>query len=388
VLFATGWSLSVAACAFAENFLSFTAGRLVMGAFQAGIFPCATLILKVWYPASRRGLATALLNSFMLIGGAAGTVVTGALLSPVGWRGTFILYAIPGLLWAAWFAWWFHNRPAEHPGVNKAELDVIQGPQTPATADATGTAPRPEAVVSEQVKAHHDSLASQPSSPLPAPNLSTSAVVSRSRWALVMLAILTLVLLYTQQAFRAGANRLFDTWMPAYYELEKGTSKEMGAYLSALLQLMGVAGGMMGGLLSDEVLRRTGSLRAARNGVALFSLTGSVALYFAAFPIPNVYVSSLVFSLGVFLFCFSSPCAYALTMDVGGKYLAVVFALMNTFGNLGAWAFVSFAGYLRDWGGWNLVLLVFVGMHVAAAVCWIFLNPNATLEGAFARRSE
>src|SRR5262249_42610831 len=74
-LYAAGWSLALIGCAVARNFTELYAGRLAMGVLQAGIFPCATLILAVWYPASQRGFATASLNSFMLIGGAAGTML-------------------------------------------------------------------------------------------------------------------------------------------------------------------------------------------------------------------------------------------------------------------------------------------------------------------------
>ncbi|MFO0928046.1 MAG: MFS transporter [Gemmataceae bacterium] len=69
------------------------------------MFPCATLILAVWYPVTKRGLATALLNSFMVIGGAVGTALTGRLLGPLGWRTLFVAFAVPGVLWAVWFAW-------------------------------------------------------------------------------------------------------------------------------------------------------------------------------------------------------------------------------------------------------------------------------------------
>src|SRR5262249_29919905 len=106
-LFAAGWSLATPACAFVVRFVDLYTARLLLGAFQAGIFPCATLIIAVWYPASQRGVATALLNSFMLIGGAFGSMLTGWLLDPFGqilegvgpltekdgWRGVFALFA-------------------------------------------------------------------------------------------------------------------------------------------------------------------------------------------------------------------------------------------------------------------------------------------------------
>lgn len=347
VLFAVGWSLALAATALADGFYGLYAGRLAMGALQAGIFPCATLILQAWYPASRRGMATALLNSFMVIGGAAGTFLTGRLLGPMGWRNLFVAFAVPGLLWAVWFAFWFRRRPEDHPGVNAAELAIIRG--QPAAAPVSAVAPAVEGQRPGGVG------------------------------TLTGLAVLTLVLIYTQQAFRAGANRLFDTWMPTYYEQARGLTREAAADLTTLLQIALIVGGLVGGLLSDYVLARTGSRWAARNGVALFSLFSSCLLYLAAYPIDNVYLATVVFGTGAFLFCFSSPCAYALTMDVGGKYLAIVFGLMNMVGNLGAWAFVSYLPRLKELGGWELALGTFVAMHLAALVCWLFLDPTVVV---------
>jgi ACS family glucarate transporter-like MFS transporter len=353
VLMAALWSVATAACALAEGYYGLMAGRIVQGIFQAGIFSCATLILAVWYPATKRGIATAWLNSFMLLGGVFANFVTGWLLGPLGWRWLLVVYAVPGILWAVWFAWWFRSRPADHPGVNDAEQRLIDGPP-------------------------------------PAP---ASVPVAAIRRALPLFAVLAIALLCAQQACRAGANRLMDQLMPTYYEKggrldavlppgDEARTKErrsLAAYLTGCLLIAQVVGSMMGGMLSDAVLRRTGSLRLARNGVALFSLLGSVALYLAAYPIADVYAATAVFGLGVLVFSFSSPCAYALAIDMGGKDLAIVFSLMNMAGNLGAYAFVSFVPTLAASRGWDAGLLVFVGMHLVAAACWVWLDPNAKL---------
>src|SRR5262249_2703113 len=143
-------------------------------------------------------------------------------------------------------------------------------------------------------------------------------------------------------------------------------------------------GGLTGGLLSDAVLRRTRSRRAARNGVALLSCFGSAAIFLLTFPIGNVYLHVLVFGLGVFVFCFASPCAYSLTMDIGGRNLAIIFSVMNMAGNLGAAAFVTFVPELVNRGGWNLALTVFLAMDLAAGLCWLVLNPNANIDDALA----
>ncbi|MFM7152366.1 MAG: MFS transporter, partial [Gemmataceae bacterium] len=85
-------------------------------------------------------------------------------------------------------------------------------------------------------------------------------------------------------------------------------------------------------------------------------------------------------------FCFSSPCAYALAIDIGGKHLAIVFGLMNMIGNLGAFALVSGISGLVQFGGWPFALGVWLSLHLVAVVCWIFLNPNVVIGEA--RHSE
>ena len=46
------------------------------------------------------------------------------------WRLTFLLFAVPGIIWAVWFWWWFRDEPGEHRGVNGAELQLIRKDQT------------------------------------------------------------------------------------------------------------------------------------------------------------------------------------------------------------------------------------------------------------------
>jgi sugar phosphate permease len=344
-VFAAGWSVAMIGCAVSRGFVDLFAARLAMGVLQAGIFPCATLILAVWYPVSQRGTATALLNSFMLFGGAISSALTAVLLEPLGWRAVFAAYAAPGLLWSAWFYWWFRNRPEEHPGVNPAEAAVI----------GKG---RPR----------------EPAGPVPAQE---APARSASWW--VVLGSLPLLLLCGQQCFRAAANRLFDSRLPTYFEDERGATRRQAGILASMPQLAGIFGGTLGGVLSDYILRRTRSLRAARRGLAMASLAAAVGLYLLAYTIASVPLATAVLSLGFFIFCFSSPCAYALTMDISGKHLAVVFGLMNMAGNLGAWVFVSSISALVRLGGWQLLLGVWIYLHLAALVCWFFLDPEIVI---------
>src|SRR5262249_10659975 len=106
-LLAAGWSVALALGGLAHSFEPLLASRLVQGALQAGIFPCATLALAAWFPPTQRALASGVLSSFMMVGSAVGSYVTAKMLEVVDWKTMFLIYALPGLLWAAWFYYWF-----------------------------------------------------------------------------------------------------------------------------------------------------------------------------------------------------------------------------------------------------------------------------------------
>lgn len=342
-LFTVGWSLATAAIGLSFAVWMLLAARALQGALQAAIFPCATLIMAAWLPPSRRAFASALLNSCMLTGGAMVNNLNGWLLAPFGWRTLLFTYALPGVAAALFFYLWFRNRPDEHSAVNLEEREIIQA----------GRSPEP-----------HTGKVSYP-------------------WLAILLSM-PLWLICTQQFFRAGANRFNDQWLPRYLttnplkEIENEDERKAKAnHYAAIPQYAGVVGGLIGGLISDYVLRRTGSRRAARNGVAVVSLSFTVLSYVPIFFVQDAVTQVFFFSVGYFISAFSSPCAYALSMDVGGKNLPIVFGAMNMIGNFGAAAMSAMVPRFNNWsGGWTVSLIVFVAIHGVAMVCWMVLDPR------------
>ncbi len=391
-IYAAGWSIMMAVTAAATSLPVLVSGRGLMGAFQAGIFPCATMILAAWYPATRRGFTSAMLNSFMLIGGVIASWVTGQLIGPLGWRGLFLLYAVPGLAWAAWFAVWFRNRPQEHPSVNAGELAIIS-PQAAGGLGSrrldTGRPPtslRGSNAQDESITVKQEALSTEMPAKQPlvheheveVNDLVQRVVKPSVPWLAIFLSS-SLWLICLQQFCRAGALRFFDMWLPTYLQEARGQSVTSANYWTSLPLLAGVLGGMIGGVLSDFVLAQTGSRRAARQGVTIGSIVVALTFYGLAFQVADVWAAMLLACLGVLFMTFSSPCAYALTMDMGGRNLGIIFATMNMAGNLGSWAFTTFLPRIVEWRGWNTALLVFASMHVVAIVCWLVLNPNGII---------
>ena len=349
-LYAAGWSLATAGMGMAADVWGFIGCRGVMGALQAGIFPAATLVMAAWLPSSQRAFASALLNSCMLIGGAIVNNLTAEAMLPKGpltWRELLAVYAAPGILWAVWFAWWFRNTPEEHPSVNEAEKKVI-------AAGRSGQSPNVRAAIS---------------------------------WT-VLLSV-TLWLICAQQFLRAGGSRFMDQWLARYLELvplrtetDDTIRQATAKHYSTIPQYAGVVGGLVGGFLSDAILRRTGRRWLARNGVAagslfLGSLTFLPVLWFTE-PVAQV----VFLTLGYFLVTLASPCAYAITMDVGGRNLPLIFGAMNMVGNFGAAAVTGIVPWFNQLTPetWAASLAMLIGIHAIAGILWIVIDSRRSLE--------
>ena len=106
----------------------------------------------------------------------------------------------------------------------------------------------------------------------------------------------------------------------------------------------------------------------------------SLPLIFLALVIADTNAAVAVISLGSFFAALAGPCAYTITIDMGQQHVATVNSTMNMCGNLGAWAFpVAVPWLLKNFGGWDAVLVVFGGTYVLAAVFWLILNPNGNI---------
>jgi ACS family glucarate transporter-like MFS transporter len=335
------WSMVSALTAAALGFWSILLARLALGGIQSGIFPCATSTISKWYPPQGRAFPSGALAAFMSVGAAAGSLLTGYLVEPLGWRLMFILYALPGLLWAMLFWRWFRDRPEDHASVGPGELAIIRG-------DA---AVRPSAAAADQA-----------SEPIP--------------WGTILLSG-AMWWIGAQQLFRAAGYMFFTSWFPKYLRETRNVTLSESGVLTAMPLLAVVAGSLAGGFLSDAIYRRTGSLRLARQGLAALSMGVCAGLVFLAAGIRNQYLAVSVISAGSFCAALAGPCAYTITIDLGGRHVTSVFSFMNMCGNIGAVAFPIVLPYLVAWTeSWHVALTLFGSLYVAAGLCWVCFDGN------------
>lgn len=358
-LFAIAWSAATGVMAAATGLAGLVISRVAQGIAQAGLIPTSVLTVSKWFPKTGRAFATGALGSFMSVGGALGVWLTGAAIDPEGgwgwtWRFVFFVFALPGLLWAIGFWIWFRDEPREHKGVNDQEADLI-------AEDAAAPSKRP----------------SQPT--VPANQRAAATGGRRTPW-IAIASSPALWWICGQQICRAAGYMFFTSWFATYLQETRGVSIAVSGFLNMLPLLAVVVAGLAGGALSDWLLTRTGSRAIARQYMGAICLLACALLIFCSMSIEDTLAAVLVISLGSFFAALAGPCAYTITIDMGGPDVAAVNATMNMMGNLGAWSFpIVVPWLLTKFASWDAVLVVFGAIYLAGTVFWLLLNPRGDI---------
>lgn len=120
-----GWSISIALHAFAKSLLSFNIFRFMLGFSEAGNWPGATKNNAEWFPARERGIAQGIFGAGASLGSVVAAPVIAILYVAFGWKMTFVLIAILGLIWI--IPWLYVNKatPDKHPWITEEERNYI-----------------------------------------------------------------------------------------------------------------------------------------------------------------------------------------------------------------------------------------------------------------------
>jgi sugar phosphate permease len=332
------WSLFTMFTALTWSALSISLCRFFFGMGEAGAFPIATRSLSRWMPSDERGFAQGLPHAASRIGAALTPAVVVVLMMRFGWRMPFFFFGFLGLAWAALWHFYYRDWPAEHQGVNRAELRLIQSTSC----------------------LRESSLKSVPW---------RAILTNRTVWMLS--------LMYFCYGYSID---VYLDWFPKYLYDARGLNlKSMGFYAS-LPFLAGACGDLLGGWLSDRWAHRTGNLKAARRVVAATGfLIATVSMVAATFA-RGTNTSVLYSSVAVFGLELTVGVAWAIPLDIGGNYAGSVASIMNTFGNLGSAISPALLGYLVRLYSWNVPFLLCSCLCAAAVVICFTVDPTCTLE--------
>jgi len=348
-LCAVGLSLATAVMSLANGAGLLIAARLSNGIFQAGLFPCCTNTISAWFSSKLRAVPTGCLGASMSLGGAIGVFMTGFLVVSIGWRATFAAYSLLGVVWAIGFYWWFRDTPAQYLAKHAGSADesstrLLQHEPLATKANADDTA-RAE----------------------PTPWLSIYS--SPATWWIC-----------SQQFCRAAGQIFFGSWFATYLQETRGVPVETSGTLNSLPLITLVVGALAGGAISDGLLAITGSRTIARKWLATVCMSMCALLVFGAYFVQQPVVAVLIISAGSFFAAVGGPCAYTITIDMGGRHVGTLFATMNMVGNLGALAFITGVPWFLDQtGNWDSVLLLFGCLYLGAGWFWLLLKTEGDI---------
>lgn len=279
--------------------------RFMFGMGEAGAYPNMARGLYNWFPVSQRGTAQgAVWMSARFMGGLT-PLIWLCLVDPqvfgLNWKTGFWIFGGIGLVWCLAFALLFRNTPEEHPGVNKAERDLISAGRG---ADPIhGGVPWGKLVRSRNLW-----------------YLCGMYVCINYGWYFFMYFLPD----FLKKQFASEAVSLGD--------------RVVMALLAGGPLLVGVLGCVLGGILTDRYVRRTGDRKWGRKRYGVIGFSAASACYVVAI-FGAVNQNMWMFALGVAGAGFSSDLtmgsAWAVCQDIGRRYSAIVSGFMNMVGNLG-----------------------------------------------------
>lgn len=310
--------------------------RLLLGIGEAGAFPVASRGMQLWFHPSERGRIQGITHFFSRFAVAITPLTAGGLVLAYGWRVMFYVFGAIGFFWVVAFMVFYRERPEDHPHVNRAELGEIRG------INADGS-----------VK-----------------TLSASRPVTPWRWILTSPNMWYIALGYC--CFFFGTN-FYLTWYPTYLRDRLQLSLVELGFWGSIPLVAGMTGDVVGGWLSDMILKKTGRARVARRLVAApgFLLAG-VFLVPAALT-TDATTSILCLAASFFFLEWVIGPAWAVPMDVGGRFSGTVTGVMNMAGALAASLTPIVYGTLFGRGYWVAPFLVSAGVLALGALIWIFL---------------
>jgi len=355
------WSVFTMATAAAWNAVSLIAIRFLFGAGEAGAFPAATRAFSRWLPATERGFAQGITHSGARLAGALTPPLVAWMMVRWGWRWPFLLFGATGFVWGAIWYRYYRDRPEDHPGVNAAELAVIRGeegggPENPegrrgGDRDGAGEA-------GESVEA--DGGATE----VPWRIL----LRSRNMW-----------LICAMYAAYVYTFWIFLTWIPTYLVENRGFSLlESGVY-AGLPLLAGAVTNTVGGWASDRLSAARG-LRWGRRLPAIFGFVAGVGFIVPGALAPDPLIAVACLTLAAAGLEFTTGVSWAVVIDVGQEYAGTVSAMMNMSGNLAGALSPFLFGVLVQWTGrWEIPFLIAAVASFAAAVLWIWIDPERSV---------
>ena len=308
--------------------------RLMSGLVQSPVFPGNGRIVATWFPTAERGTASAIFNSSQYFALVLFAPVIGWIAHTRGWRDCFWFLGAVGLVLSfVWFKVIYDVR--SHPRINQREIDYVE------QGGGLGSSDRDHAKRSGRT-------------------LTWSTVK-------MLLSNRMLVGIYIGQYCITTLTWFFLTWFPVYLNQARHMSIVKVGVVAVLPALCGSIGGVLGGVVSDRLLRTGHSLTFSRKlpivAGMLLSVTMIACNYSHAQWLVVLWMSLAFFGKGF------GALGWTVISDTSPKgMVGLNGGLFNLIGNLAGITTPIVIGYIVDRTGSFNGALIFVGLTALMAI--------------------
>ena len=319
--------------------LLFAAVRFLLGAGEAIIYPASNQFVSRWIPSAERGIANGLIFAGVGVGAGVTPILITQVIIRYGWRWSFWMSAVIGLI--AGTAWYFVARdtPEEHSHVSVLELTHIQAGRT-----------------------------------------AKSALDGRIPWSTIFRSkeVLALTLSYFSFGYVAW---IFFSWFFIYLAKVRGLDLKVSAFYTTLPFLAMAACSPVGGAISDKLTKLYGK-RAGRCGIAVFGLLlTSVFLTFGS-QVQSARLASVVLAGGAGALYLSQSSFWSVTADIAAGSSGSVSGFMNMGNQFGGALTASLTPAIASRFGWTTSFCVAAGLALLGAAAWLLVDPERALAPA------
>ncbi|MGY4492442.1 MFS transporter [Pseudomonas sp. TE3610] len=307
--------------------------RFLVGLAEAPSFPGNARIVAAWFPTAERGTASAIFNSAQYFATVLFAPLMGWIVFTFGWQHVFMVMGGIGIVFSAVWLKVIYS-PRQHPRINSAEFEHIASNGGMVDMDDKPQGKR-----------------------------------EGPKWDYVRQLLTNRMMLgvYLGQYCINGITYFFLTWFPVYLVQERGMTILKAGFIASLPAICGFIGGVLGGIISDWLLRRGHSLTFARKtpiiGGLLLSTTIVACNYVDIEWMVVGFMALAFFGKGV------GALGWAVVSDTSPKQIAGLSGgLFNMFGNIASITTPIVIGYIISTTGSFKWALVFVGANALVAV--------------------
>jgi MFS transporter, ACS family, glucarate transporter len=318
--------------------------RFLLGAGEAIIFPASNQFIARWIPTQERGFANGLIFAGVGVGAGSAPGLVTYIMVHYGWRWSFWLSALIGLVVGV--VWYFAARdtPEEHASVSPTELAHIESGRT--------IRPAPASLAAKKTR-------------------------ERIPWGLILRSkeVWAVTLSYFCFGYVAW---IFFSWFYIYLAKVRGLDLKSSAFYSTFPPLAMVACSLLGGVINDRLTVAYGK-RAGRCGIAVFALTLAALLLVFGSQVASARLASLVLAGGAGALYLAQSSYWSVTADIAGTSAGSASGFMNMGAQLGGAATAILTPVIAARLGWTYPFIVAATLSALGALAWLAVDPSRNL---------